>query len=645
VKYSAFISYSSKDVAAARWLHRALEAYRLPANTKVSHPALRPGGRRLLPVFRDRDELSAGHDLAAAIKRGLSHAETLIVLCSPHAAQSKWVDAEVREFQQAGRADRIFCLLVESQPDGSLEGCFPPSLIVENGSEPLAADLRKQMDGRTGAKLKLVSGILGLDYNQLRQREQNRRNRQLALVAAASLAALVVTAGLALEAIRQRDIARTRTATAEQTVAFVKSMFEVADPSEARGSTITAREILDGAKARYRTDLRSEPVVQSEIALTLAEVYRALGLFDQSAEIAKTIPPAGLQDAQVASRAQVLRGDILSDRGEYEQAARAYRQGLRSQQEAEPVNPPLVSRAYVGLGQALSAIEGFAAATHALQWALKVDQARGEAGRRDVARDLQALGLNHFYAKEYEAAERDTTSANAIRLELEGPNSPSVSDNINTLASIAYKQGHLQEAEKLFRSRMAIDRRVLGQDHPDYAITLNNLARVLVERRAFAKAAEMLAPAIEITRRKRGDTFGELGYMLGSMAIVERSRGRDAAAEDLLREAIAIGREQEHPSLALNLVELAGLQCDRRQFADAAATLDQARPVMAADFADDPARQATLPMVEAQCQLAAGHRDQARRIAAGQLSKVMARWPAGSYNGERAKRLQAQLGR
>ena len=57
VNYSAFISYSSADVAHARWLHRALEAYKLPARSRTEHPALRPDGRRLKPVFRDRDEL------------------------------------------------------------------------------------------------------------------------------------------------------------------------------------------------------------------------------------------------------------------------------------------------------------------------------------------------------------------------------------------------------------------------------------------------------------------------------------------------------------------------------------------------------------------------------------------------------------
>ena len=316
VIYSAFISYSSADARHARWLHRALESYKFPANSRLDHPALRPDGRRLKPVFRDRDELSAAHDLGASIRRALSQCEALIVLCSPASARSKWVNAEIEEFQRLGRGSHIFCLLVETAENGSIEGCFAPALIGDDGTEPLAADLREHMDGRTAAKLKIVAGIVGLDFDRLRQREQSRRNRQLGLIAAASIAGLVVTSGLAVsaylarnEAIEQRDLARLRTATAEQTVAFVKGMFEVADPTEARGSTITAREILDGARARYRMALRNEPVVQSEIALTLSEVYGSLGLFDQSDEIAVAVPAAGLADPQVAARWHIVRGE------------------------------------------------------------------------------------------------------------------------------------------------------------------------------------------------------------------------------------------------------------------------------------------------------------------------------------------------
>ena len=106
-------------------------------------------------------------------------------------------------------------------------------------------------------------------------------------------AALLFTAALAVfalisrqEAIRQRDLAHRKTLTAERTVDFVKSMFAVADPSESKGATVTAREIIDRGAARIDRELRTEPAVRAELQTTLGEVYANLGLLDRgSADI------------------------------------------------------------------------------------------------------------------------------------------------------------------------------------------------------------------------------------------------------------------------------------------------------------------------------------------------------------------------
>ena len=59
VRYTAFLSYSHKDAAAAGRLHRRLEAYRLPKRLAGSMGARGPVPDRLWPIFRDREELPA----------------------------------------------------------------------------------------------------------------------------------------------------------------------------------------------------------------------------------------------------------------------------------------------------------------------------------------------------------------------------------------------------------------------------------------------------------------------------------------------------------------------------------------------------------------------------------------------------------
>lgn len=80
-KYWAFISYSHQDKRWGDWLHRALETYRLPRHLHGGRDGDIP--RRLMPVFRDREELPSSANLGQVIAEALQQSRTLIVICSP----------------------------------------------------------------------------------------------------------------------------------------------------------------------------------------------------------------------------------------------------------------------------------------------------------------------------------------------------------------------------------------------------------------------------------------------------------------------------------------------------------------------------------------------------------------------------------
>lgn len=100
-RYRAFISYSQRDKATARRLHLALETYRVPAGVEAS---LAPD-RRLVRFFRDDEEMGASQSLGGALEGAIDDSENLIVICTPAAAQSKWVDAECVDSRR-GRTQR-----------------------------------------------------------------------------------------------------------------------------------------------------------------------------------------------------------------------------------------------------------------------------------------------------------------------------------------------------------------------------------------------------------------------------------------------------------------------------------------------------------------------------------------------------------
>jgi FOG: WD40 repeat len=197
-KYWAFISYSHANETEATWLQRTLERYSVPRALVGKQTDVGPLPKKLFPVFRDRDELSAAGSLPETIDAALQQSRTMIVVCSPHAARSRYVDEEIRTFKRIGRGHRIFCLIIDGEPGASLNPeielaeAFPRSLLfefdadgrqTERRAEPLAADMRPKKDGKDNARLKLIAGILGVGFDDLKRRELRRRRWQMGQVA------------------------------------------------------------------------------------------------------------------------------------------------------------------------------------------------------------------------------------------------------------------------------------------------------------------------------------------------------------------------------------------------------------------------------------------------------------------------------
>ena len=107
-QYWAFISYSHADTAAARWLQLAIESYRVPQRLVGRQTTAGVVPRHARPLFRDRDELKAVADLNASVRQAIDGAGDLVVMCSPQAAASEWVNREMRACKPRHRESRLF---------------------------------------------------------------------------------------------------------------------------------------------------------------------------------------------------------------------------------------------------------------------------------------------------------------------------------------------------------------------------------------------------------------------------------------------------------------------------------------------------------------------------------------------------------
>ena len=655
MRYSAFISYNHKDRRWAAWLHRELERYRLPQALVGSQSPLGPLERRLPPVFQDREELAASTNLANSVREALSEAATLIVICSRNGAASRWVNEEVRTFAALGRADRIQCLLVpeageEPEVAVSQSELFPP-VLLELGDEPLAADARKSGDGKRNAFLKLLAGLIGVQYDELRQREQVRRQKRLLVLAGAASVGFLIMAGLAAfalvsraQAVRERDVARQKTVTAQRTTEFVKSLFEVADPQEAKGEQITVVDALDRGARQLEGELSNEPDVKAELVTTLSEVYMGLGSFRRADDLIRGSLSLPVTDRETRARQMAALAASRALQGDYEPAASIFDRIIKGIGDPQKLNDPtLYSRVLVGRADSLTQLDRYDEARALTHKALTWDQS--QAGRRSasVARDLEALALIDQMDGKLAESTREYQTALQMRVAAQGQLHPKVSEDLNQLGANAYFQSDADTAARYWHQNLALDERVLGPNHPDLALTLNNLARVLIEQRKFREAIPLLARSEKIFLAQRGDTHDDFAFIFSNLALARRGVGDDAGAETLFRRALVAAQVHDHRLIAPIQTDLADLLCSKGRFEEAMALLNKAAPLMRKRYPDQAWRSAWVVNTRGACLVRQGDKS-GRELVKNSAPMILERWKPGTlYGFEVKRRLSAKV--
>lgn len=515
LKYRAFLSYSHRDEAFARWLHNALERFVVPVHLRQSHNA---GGRALGVVFRDRDELASSSSLSQSIHEALDQSSNLIVICSPSSAQSAWVDEEIRFFQSLGRAERIYCAIAQGEPPA----VFAPSLLADSlYSEHLAADFRTVADGRQDALLKLIAGLLGVGFNELRQRELQRKQRRLIQITAASVAGMFITGGLAISAFLNQQEAQRQTLAANSVSQFLVELFEVSDPGVARGNEVTARELLDQGARKIRFGLQGQPRVRHRLTGTMAAVYSNLGLADQAQALfeenlteSKTL--YGDDSLEFAQSLAAL-GNLFNQRGEFERAQRRLSQALDIESVTEP------SLVYSEIASRLATAK-------------------------------QMLGAK-------EQAEQLMRAALASTMESAGLTSLETAQAQTLLGWLLREEQRFDEAELLLGQALETRRRLLGDDHFSIAETQDQLAELLSRKGDLDGASSLYEAAYRTKQKVLSPTHPEIVFSLFDIGDLHYYRSDLEQAELSLKEGIALGESiwsPDHVGL-LRGIELLGL--------------------------------------------------------------------------------------
>ena len=216
-KYRAFLSYSHADSGVAKRVHGRLEGFHIDKDVVGRDTPAGPVPATLRPIFRDRNEFDAGGSLAEQTIMALDGSVALIVLASPHAARSKFVNEELRQFKSRHPDRPVIPLIVDGEPGDAQNECFPPALrfavapdgaVTDRPVDVLAADLREKGDGFELALAKVVARLIGLapdDVYRRAERERRKQGRLRAAIAAVIVVLAIVGGGFYWQSHKQQQ--------------------------------------------------------------------------------------------------------------------------------------------------------------------------------------------------------------------------------------------------------------------------------------------------------------------------------------------------------------------------------------------------------------------------------------------------------
>jgi serine/threonine protein kinase len=427
---------------------------------------------------------------------------------------------------------------------------------------------------------------------------------RLGVAFAATVAVLLVAAAVTATIQARRIAAEARTAA--EVSDFLIGLFDSVDPFQARGTSVTARQILDRGSTRIVEELTEQPEVQARLLGTIGWVYRQLGLYrdaipliERSLAIRRNIL-RGAENAEVALLVGRL-GYLQVETGDWKAARENLERAIAIRERLDGPESPGVAAFLMDLGD-LSRQEGrLDEALQHQERALAIRrQAFGEE-HPDVAFSLQCLGMVHVARREYEEGTSCLERALAVRQRTLGEDHPHVASSLAWLARAVDGQGDLEHARVLAQQALEIRERTQGADHPFVAYSLDHLASIAQRQGDHAGALECAERAlrildgaldpdhadiatalgrVETARYRSGDVSGALAAAQRRVAVLERRYGESdrrlisalsnlgsfrsetgdlAGAESALERSLSIAEAAYGPSdvrLCLSLVNV-----------------------------------------------------------------------------------------
>ena len=480
-------------------------------------------------------------------------------------------------------------------PDGTVQELTPESVSIARGTDPIR--LRRQLNGdldnivmralaKEPERRYASAEQLGQDIDRFLKglpvlaRKDTLAYRASKFVArhrvavAATVAVFLMLVSLIVALLVQREEIVAQRDRYRFLSDFLLNVFQVPDPTRARGVKITARELLDRAARDIENELNLAPEVRAELLTTMGRSYKNLGLFGEASarlETAVELNRQAFGDINEAVAASLHEhADALILGGDYENGLDLERESLAIRRKLHGDEHASVVESLYHVALAHEKLGEFDLSDDLYNQALTTARSLGQAEL--LAQVLGRYAILLVEKGEHDDAEARLLEAHEIYDDLFGDLHPESALSLNNLAALNDSKGEYEEAERLYRDAEGIQRQLFDGSHPHLATTLNNLALVVKKRGRLEEAEAIYQKALEMREEVYGDEHPLLADTLVNIADVLSSTGRREPAEELLRDALEMRREHlgnKHADTATSLDKLAQILVDKGDYENA----------------------------------------------------------------------------
>ncbi len=324
-----------------------------------------------------------------------------------------------------------------------------------------------------------------------------------------------LTAYYTVQLKKERDKARLEAQKAEQVAGFLKNIFKLSDPYQARGETITARELLDKGAQKINTNLSDQPDVKTTMLNIIGEVYINLGL--------------------------------------YEKAEKLFNEALRINESENKLSVEFAI-SLKNLGELHLYRGEYKPAEYLLKKSLSIFTSLSQKNNIDYMTCLSDLAWYFYLAGNYDKA--DSLYINIIsslRSQFSNKNEM-IYTMMNNLALDYHEEGKYEKADSLFNRALSEQKNLYGnKPHPELSTTTYNYAELLRDKGDFERAEKMFRTSLDMDIKLNGPEHPDVAYSMQGLASIYRLQGKYGYAKDLYLKVLAMREKflgKEHPDVA-----------------------------------------------------------------------------------------------